>query len=105
MELKEFIKETLVDIAMGVREANNEIGESENGSNELFKLRRNVSKEDVASNIEFDIALTAQKNRNDKARFIVAIAPIAGSASFLKSKKTENVHRIKFEVNVSENWR
>ena len=105
MELKDFIKTTLVEIALGIREANNELSKLENGSNELFKLRRNVSKADVASNVEFDVALTANKGQKDKAGFFVILASVGGGADTEKKTDSSNAHRVKFEVNISENWR
>lgn len=105
MELKDFIKTTLVEIALGVRGANEKLSSINNGTGELYKLRRNTSKSDVASNIEYDVALTVSEDQADKAGFFVALASIGASANTEKSTNIGNTHRVKFEINVSENWR
>jgi hypothetical protein len=52
MELKAFIKETLVDIGQAIREANAEIG------NDPFMLRR--TEQGKTTGIEFDVAVTTK---------------------------------------------
>lgn len=105
MELKDFIKSTLVEIALGVREANEELSKLEDGTGELFKLRRKVSEKSASSNVEFDVALTAGNDQKDKAGFFVALANVGGGANTEKGTTQENAHRVRFEVNISENWR
>lgn len=98
IELSEFIKSTLVDIARGVREANNSLKESSGQQDSYFTLLGNRGDNSKIPGITFDIAVSASKNQKDKGGFMVALATIGGGASTEKGSAGEVAHRIKFEV-------
>ena len=97
MELKDFIKNTLVEIATGVKEAqeatkelgatvNPEVIDSKSGN-------KSVSKENVGS-VEFNVAVTATDEANAGASIKVAIFNAGGG---LKEINT-SVSTISFKV-------
>ena len=65
IELSEFIKSTLVDIARGVKEANNSLKESSGTQDSYFTLRGNRGDNSKIHGIAFDIAVSASKNQKD----------------------------------------
>lgn len=98
IELSDFIKSTLVDIARGVKEANDSLKESSGRQDSYFTLRANRGDNSKIPGITFDIAVSASKNQKDKAGFMVALATIGGGANTEKGTAGEVAHRIKFEV-------
>lgn len=103
IELNEFIKKTLFDIAKGVKEANLSLRELNQDQNNYFMLRANRGDSKVLG-ISFDIAINASKNQKDKAGFMVALATIGGGANIEKGARSETAHRIKFEVGLNYNY-
>ncbi len=93
MELKEFIKQTLIDVADGVREAgihNKKIAP------ELFNNSIMPSKKHAF--IDFDIAVTATEgSSNAKGAGIKVLSANIGGKKENKDEKT-SVTRIKFSV-------
>ncbi|MBP7088464.1 MAG: hypothetical protein KBB01_04110 [Candidatus Omnitrophica bacterium] len=104
IELKEFIKNTLVEIATGIRMANDELKNPDKDQFEVFNLRRNIGDDSKIPGIQFDIAVTAAKDQKDKAGFMVALINLGGSAGTEKALSNELVHRIKFEVGINSTW-
>lgn len=104
IELSEFIKSTLVDIARGVREANATIQELENHKNSYFTLLGTRGDAKKTPGISFDIAVSASKSHKDKAGFMVALATIGGGANTEKGTGAEIAHRIKFEVGLQYDY-
>jgi hypothetical protein len=98
VELNEFIKKTLFDIAKGVKEANIALRELNKDQNDYFTLRANKGHNSKVPGISFDIAINASKNQKDKAGFMVALATIGAGANVEKGSGAETAHRIKFEV-------
>jgi len=98
IELSDFIKSTLVDVAKGVKGANHKIQEEEGRNSNYFTLRSNRGDNSKIPGIMFDIAVTASKNQKDKAGFMVALATLGAGANTEKGMGSEVVHRIKFEV-------
>ncbi len=105
VELKDFIKSALVDIAAGIQGANEELKNPEKQQFEVFNLRRNIGDHAKIPGIQFDIAVTATKNHKDKAGFMVALMNIGAGASTEKGASNEMVHRIKFEVGMASEWK
>ncbi|MHB8829364.1 MAG: hypothetical protein ACYC6Q_07540 [Syntrophales bacterium] len=105
IELKDFIKSALVDIAVGIQSANAELKNLEKNQFEVFNLRRNIGDHSKIPGIQFDIAVTVTKNQKDKAGFVVALMNIGAGANTEKGANNEMVHRIKFEVGISDEWR
>jgi hypothetical protein len=105
IELRDFIKNTLVEIAQGIRMANDELKNPEKNQFEVFNLRRNKGDASKIPGVQFDIAVTAAKNQKDKAGFMVALASLGGGASTEKALSNELVHRIKFEIGIENEWK
>ena len=101
VELRDFIRNALVEIASGIREANKELKDPARPSDApSFTLRSNRGDSSRIPGITFDIAVTATKNQKDKAGFMVALASIGGGAATEKGFGGETAHRIKFEVGI-----
>jgi hypothetical protein len=94
VELKDFIRDTLVQIAAGIGEANSSC------KNNPFSLRPNIGDYAKIPGIRFDVAVTAGTKQKDKAGFFVFMANIGGGADTEKSKSDELYHRIHFEVGI-----
>jgi hypothetical protein len=105
IELSDFIKSTLVDIARGVTEANAAVKASGEHGDDYFVLRSSKRGDGKAPGIAFDIAVSASRNQKDKAGFMVALATIGGGANTEKGSSGEMVHRIKFEVSLDYDYR
>jgi hypothetical protein len=103
--LKDFIKSALVDIAAGIRNANEEMTIPDKHQFGPFNLRRNIGDYAKLPGIQFDIAVTATSNQKDKAGFMVALLNIGAGASTEKGMGNEMVHRIRFEVGIADEWR
>lgn len=102
VELKDFIKTTLIEIAEGISGANKEL--KDRGKYEVFSLRKNKGDLSKIPGIQFDIAVTAAKNQKDKAGFMVALVNIGGGATTEKGMSNEMVHRIRFEIGIDQEW-
>jgi len=105
IELKEFIKNTLVEIAQGIRTANDELKNLDKNQFKVFNLRRNIGDDSKIPGIQFDIAVTAAKDQKDKAGFMIALVNLGGAASTEKALSNELVHRIKFEIGIDTEWK
>jgi hypothetical protein len=104
IELSEFIRNALIQIAKGVREANEELKNPEQQQWEVFSLRHNKGDSSKIPGIKFDVAVTVASGQKDKAGFFVALVNIGGGANTEKTKEGELVHRIQFEVGVENTW-
>lgn len=105
VELKDFIKNALINIAEGIRGANEELKTPDKHRFEVFNLRRNIGDNSKIPGIQFDIAVTITKDQKDKAGFVVALMNIGAGANTEKGVSNEMVHRIKFEVGIAEEWK
>lgn len=105
IELSEFIRNALVQIAKGVREANDELKDPNKQQYEVYNLRQNKGDSAMIPGVKFDVAVTAASRQTDKAGFFVALVNIGGGADTKKSKEGELVHRIQFEVGIESTWR
>ena len=105
IELKEFIKNTLVEIAQGIRMANDELKNPSENQFEVFSLRRNKGDASKIPGIQFDVAVTAAKDQKDKAGFIITLINLGGGASTEKALSDKLVHRIKFEIGIDNEWK
>ena len=103
MELKEFIKETLVQIIDGIKEAQNSIG-ADNGEI-IPKLSTPKDKYEVSSegriihNIYFDVAVTATEGSEKKGGGGIKVASlieIGGEGKRSESNVSQN--QIQFHV-------
>lgn len=97
MELKEFIKKSLIDIRAGVREGNDKL-KDDFGGESPFSLG------EMKSKIEFDIAVTSEENTKGKVDGTIKVV-IAKLGSDLESHtKLGNISRIKFSIYTNFNF-
>ena len=104
IQLHEFIRFALVDIASGVREANAEIRERYSVNDNYFVLRSNRA-DPKRSTVEFDVAISASHSQKDRAGFMVALATVGAGARTDKGLSGEHAHRIKFEIALDQDFR
>lgn len=108
IELRDFVKNTLVQIATGVSEANKEMHEKHGGeyTQAPFRLHKNLG--DHAKSmpgISFDVAVTASSGTADKAGAKISVTQIFGiGGSIEASSEDRYVHRIQFVVGLHTDW-
>jgi len=114
MELKDFVKHTILDIAAGIQEANTEaiarnINLKANPSPIYFRNNGNVEympgsgQSDTTKQVEmikFDVAVTTSGTITGEAGAGINIAGMRLGGSGEVSDEEENISRIKFEVPV-----
>jgi len=93
MELKDFVKNTLVSIAGGVEEATKE--QQEKNKRGTFSIRRGEKEADY---INFDVAVTTASEKSGKATGEAKILIAGGGLEGQISQSTENISRVKFKV-------
>lgn len=100
MELKEFIKETLISVVKGVESANM----VENrfyivGEHSLTMADR------VGTYIDFDVAVVASESKEDNKQggigIRIASAFLSGSKGTKQNQSNESINRLKFKIFVS----
>jgi hypothetical protein len=105
MDLDEFIKETLVQIARGVTMANAELEPErvkENGKTlpKLFLLQPGGGRQEAG--VAFDIAVTTHKDTSakggSKVRLAVFEADLSGKGGITKT----DVSKIQFSININQ---
>lgn len=111
IELKDFIKETLVNIISGVKDANEQVKKEKDANIKRFFLSRDPTKKTYAVTrkgtfVDFDIGLIASEFEGETAKKGIGVALsniLVGTSKKdeLKSKD-EKIHRIKFKVFVTE---
>lgn len=106
MELKTFIKQVLIEIADGVREANKVSGRTLEGGKRThpFIIEQSAAgglrtSEDL---IEFDIAVTASESRSGKGGGGLKVYGVGIGGEKASSSSTETASRIRFKVAVGE---
>lgn len=92
IQLKDFIENTLTDIAQGVRQSNNAVKSQGLSSSGIFALEYTQSSGSKNPGIEFDVAITATKQHQNKAGFIVALANIGGGAKTKHTAENEKLY-------------
>ena len=102
--LSDFISNTLIEIAKGVKKANAELIDTDNNVYQVYELRHTRGNSAKTLGIKFDVALSATDAQKDKAGFVVALASIGGGANTEKQKGHEQQHRIQFEVGVKQEY-
>lgn len=93
--LKDFIKETLIQIPNAITEANEELKKM--NRQECYSFQRNTGSEEH-DKIMFDIAITSQKDKEDGGNIGFKIYVLSGDAGDKKIEKHTNVSRVKFYV-------
>jgi hypothetical protein len=108
IELRDFVKTTLVQIALGVSDANSEMHEKHGGkySKAPYRLHKNLGDHGkTVPGISFDIAVTASSGSSDKAGAKISVAQVFGiGASTEAAASDRQVHRIKFTVGLHTDW-
>lgn len=106
VQLREFVRHTLVEIAEGVRGANKDLKESmPEGHSVVFCLDVSMGgHSEHHRGIEFDVAVTASKGGKEASGFMVALASLGGGARAERLTGNESFHRIKFEVSLNTLW-
>ena len=100
MELKDFVKETLISVVGGVKEAQNVLAGM--NTNESIKVGQfsiqSWDSNDEGRFISFDVAVTTTSEKSGKTeaggKVLVANANIGGELKH----STENISRVKFKV-------
>lgn len=107
MDLKEFIKETLGQITEAVKEAKeqndniapNEIRLGKNGNPVIYHSKPGQSADNsYVSVIEYDLALTYEKTKNNKKGIAVMLGGIELGGKKDDETKDQVINRIKFSV-------
>jgi len=100
MELKDFIKKTLTEIASGVHEANNELKTPQDNT-DYFEVQAHGGKDE--NYIIFDVAVSSSGKDSIEGKGGVRVLDIGiGVQSGSESQKT-NISRIKFFIKVTHN--
>lgn len=97
VDLKDFIKETLIQIPQGIAEANEELKSNHGRSSNCYNFQRKAGTEEH-DKIMFDIAITSQETKVDGGKIGFKICVLAGDAQDEKKKTHTNVSRIRFFV-------
>ena len=116
MELKEFVKETILDIAMAINDANKEASEKgldllvnpfplfehSKGYTETYKDTNGTQTDRKrVEMIDFDVAVTSSNKTDGELGSSISIAGFKVGAGGGVSDGLENVSRIKFQIPVS----
>lgn len=115
MDLKDFIRETIVQIARGIEEANGDLDNSDAMVNPIYmdldsasvdssgrtKIRTNAYPNPdsrVVHNVEFDVAVVAErvKEGSGGAKLSIASVGIGGEGRMASNDKSES--RIRFSI-------
>jgi hypothetical protein len=107
LDLNDFIKTTLVQIALGVRNANEELHKSHGGkySHAPYRLHNNIGDNKNNSGVSFDVAVEVNSGTTDKAGAKISVAQIFNIGGSLEAKSNDKyLHRIKFVVGVHTDW-
>jgi hypothetical protein len=98
MDLKDFIRETLLQIQRDIGEAQQELhGKYQGVISPLFKPIENLTDADMEW-VEFDVAMTVTESKNRDVGGKLNVAAISLGGSGKNSRETESVSRVKFRV-------
>jgi hypothetical protein len=105
MELKEFIKTTLVQLSQGIEEAKKELGYNQGGKtiiNPDVKGAHTFTQDEHSikriEEVEFDIAVIVEQKSEGKAGIGVLASIITAGVSKSTGDTNPETHRIKFKV-------
>ena len=115
MDLKDFVKTSIVQIAEGIEEANNALSESTAMVNPMNVLANSESAQAygrtrtpsetkpgsrIVEKVEFDVSVVAEVGKQGSAGAKLSIASISIGADGKKEKSNKSESRIKFSVPV-----
>lgn len=105
MELKDFVKETLLQITQGVKEAQEATAEyggvinpSSYNSGETYNHATIKNKKYPIQDVEFEVALTASTEEGNKSGIGVAFGAFAIGGNKNSGEKSVSVTNIKFTI-------
>jgi len=114
MELKDFVKETLLEISSGVAEAQKEqqstlinprVKSQESTSSKLYIAEdgagRGVRGGRILDYVEFDIAVTVDKNTETSGKISVLFGAINLNSGGASENKDSSTSRVRFKVPIS----
>lgn len=105
MELKEFITETLTQIAEGVKDASPKYkelgGMAPYYESNVSAISGGVAIKDKVVNVEFEVALTNTNKDGGKAGIGVALSIVRAGIDKSKSIEEESLTRVKFNVPIA----
>ena len=100
MELAEFIKGSLVEIATGVQDANAELMSKFSWKARPFVLQSRGMTKDGKSFVEFDVAVTAATAEASTGGGGLHISVLRAGLESSDNRSEERVTRIKFQVTI-----
>ena len=115
MDLKEFIRESLVQISKGITEANEELdgtGAAINPLNVIVNTEKSQAygrtgqpayqsdQSRIVEKVEFDVAVVAEQGEQTKAGLKLSVASIGLGAGGQSDKTNKSESRIKFSIPV-----
>lgn len=105
MELKNFIKDVIVEVFEGVKEAQSTIKEDGSVINPYDWYNPNFQKEDAfavleKTHIEFEVAITVSDSTESKGRIGIYIGNMGVGAQGKNSSGNESISKIKFSIPV-----
>ena len=109
ISLSQFIENTLVEVALGVRGANKTLNENHGSdfTQSTFKLAptgyRGTSIKD--DKVKFDIGVVVSRDKTEGMKMGVFSGVIGGGAETKNENNSENVHRVSFCIEVDEHVR
>lgn len=95
MELKDFIKHTLLDIVNGVEEANKEKNRFH------LNMLNHPGIKKRGQNIEFDVSIIVNESSEKNLSGGIKVVSINIGGQQKEAESNQNVHKIKFEVFVA----
>lgn len=106
MDLKEFIKQSLVQIVTGTAEAQEEVDKHGAAVNPCGLLRgggvpsghAKTTEGNFTQNIEFDVAVTSNEGTGSKGGIGVVVGAIALGTQANSSQSTQAISRIRFTI-------
>ena len=100
MELREFVRETLSQIIMGITEAQ----QSElihNSKAAIVPVGQGIKDDDRMNQVvDFDVAVTAQSGTKTKGGLGIFVGPISVGTSGASDQNASSLNRIRFSVPV-----
>lgn len=107
MDLKEFVKETLVQITQGVKEAQVECKEIGGLVNPMLSVKtcndevyKHDGKDYPATKVSFNVALTEANNKGDKTGIGVFLGKVSLGKEANKESEKQTVTSVEFSVTV-----
>ena len=106
MDIKEFTKQTLVQVVEGIQDANVILAEKNSKVNTCTRrgINGNIYTSPIAINVDFDIAVTASETERGSGEASLKVASIFNAGGNL-NRETENqtISRVKYTLQLTYN--